>query len=73
VTPSRPRRRWQDSGFEDLVQYNDGFCTGLVGAPEQIAERIVAHKRLGIGLFLLGFLHYLEAQRPEPVTTAAHA
>ncbi|MEU8034714.1 LLM class flavin-dependent oxidoreductase, partial [Streptomyces sp. NPDC049099] len=51
---------WQDSTFEDLVQYNDGFRTGLIGTPEQIAERIVAYKRLGVDLFLLGFLHYLE-------------
>ncbi|NEY32597.1 dimethyl sulfone monooxygenase SfnG [Streptomyces sp. PRKS01-65] len=51
---------WQDSDFEDLVQYNDGFRTGLIGTPEQIAERIVAYKRLGVDLFLLGFLHYLE-------------
>ncbi|GGP62477.1 dimethylsulfone monooxygenase SfnG [Streptomyces calvus] len=51
---------WQDSTFEDLVQYNDGFRTGLIGTPEQIAERIVAHKRLGVDLFLLGFLHYHE-------------
>ncbi|GAA4340129.1 hypothetical protein GCM10023086_75490 [Streptomyces venetus] len=28
---------WQDSTFEDLVQYNDGFGTGLIGTPEQIA------------------------------------
>ncbi|TYB42499.1 dimethylsulfone monooxygenase SfnG [Actinomadura chibensis] len=51
---------WQDSEFTDLVQYNDGFRTGLIGTPEQIAERIVAYKRLGVDLFLLGFLHYLE-------------
>ena len=51
---------WQDSSFEDLVQYNDGFRTGLIGTPEQIAERIVAFKRRGVDLFLLGFLHYLE-------------
>ncbi|GII61274.1 dimethyl sulfone monooxygenase SfnG [Sphaerisporangium krabiense] len=51
---------WQDSTFDDLVQYNDGFRTGLIGTPEQIAERIVAYKRLGVDLFLLGFLHYLE-------------
>lgn len=51
---------WQDSSFADLVQYNDGFRTGLIGTPEQIAERIVAYKRLGVDLFLLGFLHYLE-------------
>ncbi|WP_059013588.1 dimethylsulfone monooxygenase SfnG [Streptomyces specialis] len=51
---------WQDSSFEDLVQYNDGFRTGLIGTPEQIAERVVAYKRLGVDLFLLGFLHYHE-------------
>lgn len=55
---------WQDSSLEDLVQYNDGFRTGLIGTPEQIAEqiaeRIVAYKRLGVDLLLLGFLHYHE-------------
>ncbi|MGP3999515.1 dimethylsulfone monooxygenase SfnG [Streptomyces sp. 8N706] len=51
---------WQDSSFEDLVQYNDGFRTGLIGTPEQIAERIVAYKQLGVDLLLLGFLHYQE-------------
>lgn len=51
---------WQDSAFADLVQYNDGFRTGLIGTPEQIAERIVAYKTRGVNLFLLGFLHYLE-------------
>lgn len=51
---------WQDSEFADLVQYNDGFRTGLIGTPEQIAERIVAYKTRGVNLFLLGFLHYLE-------------
>lgn len=51
---------WQDSEFADLVQYNDGFRTGLIGTPEQIAERIVAYKRRGVDLVLLGFLHYLE-------------
>ncbi|WP_405933334.1 dimethylsulfone monooxygenase SfnG [Streptomyces sp. NBC_00827] len=51
---------WQDSSFEDLVQYNDGFRTGLIGTPEQIAERIVAYKRLGVDLLLLGFLHHHE-------------
>ena len=51
---------WQDSEFADLVQYNDGFRTGLIGTPEQIAERIVAYKTRGVNLFLLGFLHYHE-------------
>lgn len=46
--------------FQGLVQYNEGFRTGLIGTPEQIAERIIAHKRLGVDLFLPGFLHYPE-------------
>ena len=48
---------WQDSQFADLVQYNDGFRTGLVGTPEQIAARIVEYKKRGANLMLLGFLH----------------
>ena len=51
---------WADSTFRDLVQYNDGFRTGLVGTPEQVATRIVEYKKRGVDLFLLGFLHYLE-------------
>jgi FMNH2-dependent dimethyl sulfone monooxygenase len=51
---------WANSTFEDLVQYNDGFKTGLVGTPEQIAQRIVSYKGEGVNLILGGFLHYLE-------------
>ncbi|CAM3674824.1 dimethylsulfone monooxygenase SfnG [Nocardioides zeicaulis] len=51
---------WQDSDFRDLVQYNDGFRTGLVGTPEQVAERMIEFKRRGVDLFLLGFLHFQE-------------
>jgi dimethylsulfone monooxygenase len=51
---------WANSNFEDLVQYNDGFRTGLIGTPDQIAERIVALKELGVNLVLCGFLHYHE-------------
>jgi len=51
---------WATSGFEDLVQYNDGFRTGLIGTPEQIAERIAAYKAVGVNLILGGFLHYQE-------------
>ncbi|MDQ1531981.1 MAG: dimethylsulfone monooxygenase [Microbacteriaceae bacterium] len=51
---------WSDSTFRDLVQYNDGFRTGLVGTPEQVARRIVEYKKHGVDLFLLGFLHFIE-------------
>ncbi|WP_410661469.1 dimethylsulfone monooxygenase SfnG [Amycolatopsis sp. lyj-112] len=51
---------WADSEFKDLVQYNDGFRTGLIGTPEQIADRAIEYKRRGANLLLLGFLHYLE-------------
>ncbi|WP_435158720.1 dimethylsulfone monooxygenase SfnG [Amycolatopsis sacchari] len=51
---------WADSEFADLVQYNDGFRTGLIGTPEQIADRAIEYKRRGANLLLLGFLHYHE-------------
>jgi FMNH2-dependent dimethyl sulfone monooxygenase len=51
---------WADSKFEDLVQYNDGFRTQLIGDPEQVARRILKYKDLGVDLFLLGFLHFIE-------------
>ncbi|MET8757859.1 dimethylsulfone monooxygenase SfnG [Lentzea sp. NPDC004782] len=54
------RGMWADSSFEDLVQYNDGFRTKLIGTPEQVAERIVEYRRRGVDLLLLGFLHYKE-------------
>ena len=60
--PSTADRKgmWADSSFEDLVQYNDGFRTQLIGTPEQVAERIVEYKKRGVNLFLLGFLHFQE-------------
>nr|MBL8455239.1 dimethyl sulfone monooxygenase SfnG [Zoogloeaceae bacterium] len=51
---------WAKSTFEDLVQYNDGFKTNLIGTPRQIAERIVALKAVGVDLVLAGFLHFQE-------------
>ncbi len=51
---------WADSNFEDLVQYNDGFRTQLIGTPEQVARRIVEYRRRGVDLLLLGFLHFQE-------------
>jgi dimethylsulfone monooxygenase len=54
------RGMWADSTFEDLVQYNDGFRTQLIGTPEQIAERIAAYRKRGVDLILGGFLHFQE-------------
>jgi FMNH2-dependent dimethyl sulfone monooxygenase len=51
---------WAKSTFEDLVQYNDGFKTNLIGTPEQIAERIVHLKTIGVDLVLTAFLHFQE-------------
>ena len=51
---------WEDSTFEDLVQYNDGFRTGLIGTPEQIAERIIEFKKIGVNLLLTAYLHFQE-------------
>jgi FMNH2-dependent dimethyl sulfone monooxygenase len=51
---------WANSDFNDLVQYNDGFKTGLIGTAEQVAERIIELKKIGVDLILTGFLHYDE-------------
>lgn len=51
---------WAKSTFEDLVQYNDGFRTNLIGTPEQIAERIIELKKVGVDLVLSGFLYFIE-------------
>ena len=51
---------WAKSTFEDLVQYNDGFKTNLIGTPQQIAERILVLKNIGVDLVLSGFLHCIE-------------
>ncbi|KAF2089881.1 bacterial luciferase-like protein [Saccharata proteae CBS 121410] len=51
---------WAQSKFEDLVQYNDGFKTKLIGTKEQIAERILLLKSLGVDILLVAFLHYEE-------------
>lgn len=51
---------WANSSFKDLVQYNDGFKTGLIGTAEQVADRIIELKQLGVDLVLTGYLHYDE-------------
>jgi FMNH2-dependent dimethyl sulfone monooxygenase len=51
---------WAKSSFADLVQYNDGFRSNLIGTPQQIAERILSLKDAGADLILLAFLHFQE-------------
>jgi FMNH2-dependent dimethyl sulfone monooxygenase len=51
---------WAKSSFEDLIQYNDGFKTNLIGSPEEVARRILELKAVGVDLVLLGFLHFQE-------------
>lgn len=51
---------WADSDFRDLVQYNDGFKTGLIGTKEQIVERIRQLDAIGVDLVLTGFLHFTD-------------
>jgi alkanesulfonate monooxygenase SsuD/methylene tetrahydromethanopterin reductase-like flavin-dependent oxidoreductase (luciferase family) len=58
ASTSNKKGMWADSKFEDLVQYNDGFKTKLIGTKEQIADRILLLKSLGIDIVLLAFLHY---------------
>lgn len=57
---SDKRGMWAESSFEDLVQYNDGFKTQLIGTPEQVATRIVDYRDRGVDLILGGFLHFQE-------------
>jgi len=51
---------WADSEFEDLVQYNDGFKTGLIGTDEQIVERVRKLDAIGVDVVLTGFLDFGE-------------
>jgi alkanesulfonate monooxygenase len=58
ASTSNKKGMWANSKFEDLVQYNDGFKTKLIGTKEQIADRILLLKSLGVNLILTAFLHY---------------
>jgi FMNH2-dependent dimethyl sulfone monooxygenase len=54
---------WVNSTKRDLVQYNDGFSTNLIGTPEQIAARIHHLHTIGVDLILCAFLHFHEETR----------
>ncbi|KAB1503146.1 dimethyl sulfone monooxygenase SfnG [Corynebacterium sp. 320] len=48
---------WTNSSLEDLVQYNDGFKTGLIGTRDHINAQIEKLRSIGVDLVLCGFLH----------------
>jgi len=50
----------QQVSLEDYSVSNRGLRAGLVGTPEQVAERIVELERAGVGLLLLQFSPQLE-------------
>jgi len=50
----------QQLRLEDYSVSNRGLRSGLVGTPEQIAERIAAFERAGVELLLLQFSPQLE-------------
>lgn len=58
ASTANKRGMWQGSDMQDLVQYNSGFKSKLIGSPRQIADRICLLKSLGIDIILVAFLHY---------------
>lgn len=51
---------WDDAEIQDLVQWNNGFRTGLIGTPDQIVERIRRLAAIGIDIVLFSALNYTE-------------
>jgi FMNH2-dependent dimethyl sulfone monooxygenase len=51
---------WDDAELHDLVQWNNGFRTGLIGTKEQIVERIRQLEAIGIDIVLFSALNYTE-------------
>jgi alkanesulfonate monooxygenase len=51
---------WAQSSTQDLVQFNDGFKSRLIGTAEQIADRILLFRSLGIDHLLTAFLDFQE-------------
>lgn len=44
---------WATAGIKDLVQYNEGFRTGLIGTAEEVARRVIQLKSFGADLVLV--------------------
>ncbi|GAA5997871.1 hypothetical protein JCM5350_003629, partial [Sporobolomyces pararoseus] len=51
---------WSNSDSQQLVQFNDGFKSRLIGTAEQIADRILLFRSLGIDHILTAFLNFQE-------------
>ncbi len=51
---------WADAELHDLVQWNNGFRTGLIGTKEQIVERIRQLDDIGIDIVLMSALNYTQ-------------
>jgi dimethylsulfone monooxygenase len=67
----------QQVTLEDYSVSNRGLRAGLVGTPEQVAERILALESAGVGLLLLQFSPQLEemerfAESVMPLVNEAH-
>lgn len=47
---------WANFDFVNLVQYNDGFKTGPIGTAEQVADRTIEMKKIGVDLYKTSLL-----------------
>ncbi|SGY61674.1 BQ5605_C007g04586 [Microbotryum silenes-dioicae] len=60
ASASDKKGMWANSDVNDLVQYNDGFKSKLIGTARQVADRILLFRSLGIDFVLTAFLHFQE-------------
>ena len=54
---------WSQATIADLVQANEGFATGLIGSAETVLQRMIEWHRLGVDMFILGFMYQPEDLR----------
>ncbi|SCZ89232.1 BZ3500_MvSof-1268-A1-R1_Chr1-1g01046 [Microbotryum saponariae] len=62
ASASDKKGMWANSDVNDLVQYNDGFKSKLIGTARQVADRILLFRSLGIDFVLTAFLHFQEGE-----------
>jgi FMNH2-dependent dimethyl sulfone monooxygenase len=63
----------QQVSLEDYSVSNRGLRSGLVGTPEQVAERVAEFERAGVNLLLLQFSPQLEEMERFSETVIAQA